>query len=202
MTMLYHQGLAVPWVAVWSDEVPDPADHPLQVTNGRVEYTSEQPGDRDNLGVLWTRAGVKRGSGEPEFGQLHGLRQRACMTVPRCQVCGKRMERLEFLVSAHQDGHKTGEPFITATPPTCAECRPLATAQCPHLRKIIKESTLTVVVPTDVRVWGYYGDLAQLDGGWLKRQRIQYGAPELGRLLAKQLLVAVLTYEETPYVRA
>jgi hypothetical protein len=199
MTMLYHQGLAVPWVAVWSDEVPNPEDHPLHLRNGKVHYDTEAPGDRDNLGVLWTRAGVKRGSGVPEFGQIHGLRQRACMTVPRCQVCGQRMPALRFLLGSHQDGHEKGSPFITGTPPTCEDCTHLAAVQCPHLRQIQKEARLTVVVPTDVRVWGYYGDLADTQGHWTKGQRVQYGSPELPLLLAKQLLVAIISYEETPY---
>lgn len=196
--MLYHQGLAVPWVAVWSDEIPNPEDHQLQLIGDQLHYVSETEGDRDNLGVLWTRSGVKRGSGEPLFGQVHGLRQRACMVVPRCQVCGKRMPEITFLIGSHQDGHEPGAPFITATPPTCVECRSLAGMTCPHLRKVQKEATLSWVVPTDIRVWGYFGDLA-LGTGWDRRVRVQVGKPELKQLLAKQLLVAVMAYEETPY---
>jgi len=192
-----HKGLVVPWVAIWSSEIPDPSDHPLALDHktNTLRYLDERPLDRDNMGTLWNRAGLARGVGEPVFGEVHSYRQRACMTVPRCQVCGHRMERITFLLT-HSKEHVESNVFTTGTPPTCESCKDVAIKQCPHLRN--NTDRLYWVVPTDVRIWGYWGDVALGDSQWNRHQLVSVVDPRRHQLLAKQLVVGIQEYVETP----
>lgn len=198
--MLEYKGLPVPWVALWSHEVVDPADHRLGFDDqGRVRYLDERPHDRDALGVPWVRTGIARGKGTPMFGQIHALRQRASMTRPRCQVCGTVMDGHTFLLDSKMIGPRTDEWFTTATPPTCLDCRALAVELCPHLRAQAARGELIWVTPTAVGVWGYLGDLALPDGSWHKQRWVHVKDSKVRTLLAKQVVLGVSEWREEPW---
>src|SRR5438270_10139290 len=77
----------VPYIAMWSAEKLPPAR--LLQTRSGVHYADESMLDRDSDGVLWTRAGSRRGEGEPYYKKVHPLRQRKAMRQLLCQVCAE-----------------------------------------------------------------------------------------------------------------
>jgi hypothetical protein len=112
---------------------------PLVVRRGGrgIAYADERSFDRDADGVLWTRTAAQPGRGEPEFGKVHSLRQRLCMSGLLCQVCGRPADRnadgVLWLVDAHPGELQHGqEP--TAHPPVCLPCGQRSVRACPHLR--------------------------------------------------------------------
>lgn len=206
MSLLEYKGVPVPWVACWEQEVPSPEDHPMLLVEGVLAYADEaQAGkpsehDRDKQGALWLRNGIARGKGKPLFGQVHALRQYACMVTPRCQVCGLRMKQHTFLLQEEMVHSRHGQLFTTATPPVCEPCREVALRLCPHLIGVNKAAGLSWVTATDVGIWGYLGDIAFEDGHWDRGQYVSVADKDkLKRLLVKQLVVGVAQYEEVPY---
>ncbi|MDV6290348.1 DUF6415 family natural product biosynthesis protein [Streptomyces sp. UP1A-1] len=78
----------VPFIAQWSGEiVPEPTVVP-RLLGGGICYAGEQPGDRDDRGVLWKRHVDRPGMGRPLYGKVHAGRQRRAMAELLCQVCG------------------------------------------------------------------------------------------------------------------
>lgn len=185
------RGVPVPWVVRWTAEKADPALR-LGWRTGRLAYHRERPADR-RFGALWYRNRTGR-EGQPEFAELHTGRQLACMTCPRCQVCGTRAVstdgRIPWLLPGDEWPLLTdpANPKLVATPPTCRECWPLATRSCPHLRAAGAVAvTVAATVPAAA-----YGDLyhpARATPYALNVMVPLADRSTLRRMLAKQLVV-------------
>jgi hypothetical protein len=126
---LTHRGRPVPYITAWSYErVPLPR---LTVVSGALAMK----GQRRAAGTLWKPWKDKPGVGEPEFGDVHGPRQRECMLRRLCQVCRRPVTANDlgwpWLMEAPADrpeGWPEGE--VTTHPPTCEECQLVAMVQC------------------------------------------------------------------------
>lgn len=159
------QGRPVPWATKWSgEEVPEPLLPDLDSSGAVALGYRDGVENRDEYGYLWRREGIGRG-GEPQFKQLNGYRQKACMRTPRCHVCGVRLPKdrpIHWLLPP--DGLTTttweGTTAVTLmSPPTCDGCVPLARRLCPHLRA--HGSSLLEV--RDFRLWGVIGEAFMLE---------------------------------------
>ncbi len=127
----------MPYIARWSGEKAGPKPVVLRRDGKGIAYADERSYDRDAYGVLWERTPSQPGKGVPQFGEVHSLRQRLCMTGLRCQVCGVPADRAPdgvlWLVDARPaELLPAGE--TTAHPPVCRPCARLAVRACPHLR--------------------------------------------------------------------
>ena len=132
----------VPYIAAWSAEKPL---RPVVLTDrrGRVSYADEVGGDRDSMGVLWARVGLRQGQGEPQLGRVHPLRQRRVMRRLLCQVCAGPADRNEqgvlWLLSDQAgdspDWPDWPEDTGATHPPVCLPCARRASRACPHLRR-------------------------------------------------------------------
>src|SRR4051812_32858842 len=118
----------VPWVAMWSAERERQGQCQAMPGGGPIINPPA-----DTAGVHWMPFPMMPGTGEPLFGQVHTLRQTMCMRGPRCQVCGERFPKgepvswlvtdVDRVMAAVKDGGDIeGQPFHTATPPTCDDC--------------------------------------------------------------------------------
>ncbi|WP_254407055.1 hypothetical protein [Streptomyces sp. GMY02] len=148
----------VPYVTAWSAEWPL---YPPPVTGrsgGRgIAYVDEHSIDRDEEGVLWTRAMYRPGQGRPEFGNVHPLRQRRAMQRMLCQICGGPADRngqgVLWLLADHRGDWPGWPETMAAThPPVCLPCAAESTRACPHLRR----GFVTVRV-REPRISGVYG---------------------------------------------
>ncbi|MFF9158277.1 hypothetical protein ACF1AB_39320 [Streptomyces sp. NPDC014846] len=107
-------------------------------------------GGRGSDGVLWKPWGLKPHQGEPLWAKVHGPRQRRAMRKHLCQVCGGPADRDEhgwlWLLEDQREeaGPKWPDGWLTAHPPVCQPCAPIAARHCPHLRR-------TGAVPVRVR---------------------------------------------------
>lgn len=171
----------VPWVTRWTNEVVDDASN-VVITRREdgglsVHYENSKHESRDRFGILWQREGIGRG-GEPQFGAVNTYRQRRCMLKSRCQVCGGPVQDhaegggpttwlmpLGFLQWVQDEVHTEPTP-VTATPPTCEACIPLAIDVCPNLRAEGYE--LYHVLSWGV--WGVRGRHHWLVGGRIQRK--------------------------------
>ncbi len=129
----------VPFIAAWSSERS--SNPPLVWQGKRVAYTNERRRDRDPFGVLWRRWTSNPGVGRPEYGQVHGGRQRTAMGGLLCQVCATPTrpeatdEGILFLLGREEYEHDPWPaPIATAHPPVCRRCAAVAVSACPHLR--------------------------------------------------------------------
>lgn len=192
-----HHGLRVPWVARWA---PEEAYFPLRnrVEGGttRVAYVDQRPEDVV-LDTLWMREfNDKQGEGEPKFGLVSSTRQRTCMLERRCQVCGQPIagEMTPYVFPrwvARKERHGTKQ--LTATPPTCVACIPIAAKLCPVLRK--GENVYYEVAYQ--RPAGVFGDR------WIKvgeRKIHDQGDAPLGApyVLARTLIVDLIDFRKRP----
>lgn len=131
----------VPYVVRWSGEALDD-DLPVVLRRDRkgIGYAGERSFDRDEYGILWTRAPSRPGVGTPQLGKVHSLRQRLAMTGLRCQVCGGLADRsakgVLWLIDASPDDPSLlrGEER-TVHPPVCRPCADRSVRACSHLRK-------------------------------------------------------------------
>jgi hypothetical protein len=85
----------VPYIAKWSGEKTGLGKIVQRKKREGIAYEKERSFDRDEHGVLWTRAPSEPGKGRAEFGKVHSLRQRVAMGALLCQVCGNRADRNE-----------------------------------------------------------------------------------------------------------
>ncbi|MFD8263114.1 hypothetical protein ACFV19_30340 [Streptomyces griseoluteus] len=126
---LTHKGRPVPYIAAWGAErVELPR---LVVVSGALAVK----GQRRAAGTLWKPWRVKPGVSEPEFGAVHGPRQRECMLRMLCQVCGGPVTRNDlgwpWLIEADPGTTpRWPEGEVTTHPPTCEACQPVAAVQC------------------------------------------------------------------------
>lgn len=128
-----------PYVTSWSGEPDLPS--PVRAWSGLgVCYADELPTDRDSRGVLWQRAGMRRGVGRPEFGRVHPLRQRRAMRLLLCQVCAGPADLddsgvLWLLRDFRGDWARWPDGMGCVEPPVCAPCVPVSLQLCPALRR-------------------------------------------------------------------
>ncbi|WP_328461608.1 hypothetical protein [Streptomyces sp. NBC_00448] len=127
----------VPYITAWSSETEQHGT--LVVRRGRLSYADEHPLDRDRFGILWRRLGVSPGVGKPEYGRVHGLRQRRTMLRVLCQVCGGPADRtcdgvLWLMGRAEYEREPWPAPIESPHPPVCLNCTVQAVRLCPHLR--------------------------------------------------------------------
>lgn len=134
-----EQRIIAPYITTWSAE----QDLPYRVVERPglgIGFSDEALGDRDTRGVLWHRAAVRRGTGRPEFGKVHPLRQRRAMRKLLCQVCGGSADRTNagvlWLMRDHRDDWpQWPDGMASVEPPTCAPCIALSRRLCPALRQ-------------------------------------------------------------------
>ncbi|MGI5143716.1 hypothetical protein [Streptomyces sp. CA-106110] len=125
----------VPYIAAWSGEHL-PMRRVIQVGDG-IALVGQQ---RDTTKVSWKRWALRPGSGRPEYGNVHGPRQRRALRKRLCQVCGGPADRNElgwlWLLEDHRADAEQGWPEgeMTTHPPLCLVCAPVAARLCPHLR--------------------------------------------------------------------
>lgn len=128
-----------PYITTWSAE----QDLPYRVVERpgySIGYSDETLGDRDAHGVLWHRAAVRHGVGQPEFGKVHPLRQRRAMRKLLCQVCAGPPDRtgdgvLWLMRDYRDDWPGWPEGMASVEPPTCASCIAVSLRLCPALRR-------------------------------------------------------------------
>ncbi|MFJ3339378.1 hypothetical protein [Streptomyces sp. NPDC086766] len=131
--LLRFKGHPVPYIAAWSSEtVPLPR---VLAGPGGIGLVGHA---RDTDGVLWRPFGLRAGVGRPEYGTVHGPRQRRCMRRLLCQVCGGPADRDEqgvlWLLEDNRGEPGWPEQEMTTHPPVCSPCVALAADVCPHLR--------------------------------------------------------------------
>lgn len=145
----------VPYIARWSGERD--AEAVVIGRAGRVAYADEVLQDRDADGVLWSRIGSRPGTGRPEFGKIHGLRQRRAMRRLLCQVCAGPADRnadgvLWLLGEDRDDPASWPEELLTSHPPLCLPCATTSVRFCPHLTR--RYVALRVRAFRPAGVWG------------------------------------------------
>ncbi|MFJ2646805.1 hypothetical protein ACIO1C_08795 [Streptomyces sp. NPDC087420] len=132
-----QRGGSVPYIARWSGERDSSMPVVFRRDRRGIAYADERFYDRDGYGVLWSRTPSQPGRGTPEYGKVHSLRQRLCMTDLRCQVCGGPADRnpngVLWLIDAGPQDLPHG-PEHTAHPPVCRHCACRSLRACPHLR--------------------------------------------------------------------
>ena len=131
--MLTYKGHPVPYISAWSSEhLPQPRI--LRAADG----IALQGHLRDSTGVSWQPWALRQGDGKPEYGTVHGPRQRRAMRRHLCQVCGGPADKNEQGVLWLLENHPTvpgwPEREVTTHPPVCLPCAQLAARLCPHLR--------------------------------------------------------------------
>lgn len=128
----------VPYITAWSSER---GLRQFVVARGAsgIGYLDENPFDRDSKGVLWSRVASTPGSGRPEFGKVHSLRQRRAMLRRLCQICARpavvnQAGVLWLLGGEHRETASLKE-IDTTHPPVCLPCARTSVRACPHLRR-------------------------------------------------------------------
>jgi anti-sigma regulatory factor (Ser/Thr protein kinase) len=186
---------AVPFVARWSGERD--ADMPMVFRRGQrgIGYANERSFDRDPYGILWSRTPSQPGRGVPQYGKVHSLRQRLCMTGLRCQVCGgpadHTAEGVLWLLDAPADDLRPGAEH-TAHPPVCRPCAHQAVRSCVHLR--------ARYVAVRASAFTYYGVQGAVYQATLSGPRVydaaavRLGDPRLSWTRASQLLMTLTDF--------
>jgi len=116
-----HNGLVVPFVAVWSDEKAVGASKLVKAR-----------------GINWIWS--EQQTGTPDFGGTNSHRQRDCMTRCLCQICGRDGAHLYVIpddsgtVSTHVGLWDEDGAILNA--PLHDECYEFSRTVCPHLKAI------------------------------------------------------------------
>jgi hypothetical protein len=158
MTPLVFKGHPVPYITAWTAET---------VALPRVTADAHGLGllghARDDDGVLWRPFGLRQGMGRPEYGTVHGPRQRRCMRRLLCQVCGAPADRNErgwlWLLEDHRDEPGWPEGEMTTHPPVCRPCAAQAARLCPHLQAGVV--AVRVARPVIDAVYGQFYELGR-----------------------------------------
>lgn len=189
--------LRVPYITAYSEELaPHPLEflaHPEATDGARLSYADPIPQDWQ-LGVLWARQGLHR-RGHPEWKIVNTIRQRRCMRLLLCQVCGQSAAdswsgRISWVL-ADDPGDTSAGAGYTNAPPTCAQCIPAAIASCPRLRRGAAVYSVGSAEP-----YGIIGDVLQPSPQRPVEveRNVVIGLDSFHRLeyaLAKQLLVVL-----------
>lgn len=145
-----HNGLPVPWVALWEAEMRGPQ---MEVGPDGCRPAKGSRYVRKERG-MWMITGPDKREGKALFGMTHSGRQRAAMEAIRCQVCGRhRRGEMNWVVPDDGDTHvDLYEKGLILNPPVCLPCLEIAAHLCPHLRKqepyAIHQGTARVVAVT------------------------------------------------------
>ncbi|WP_146615981.1 hypothetical protein [Nonomuraea aridisoli] len=165
-------------------------------TTEGVRLAFTDPIEQDWMwGVLWHRQGLGRG-GDPIFDMVNTPRQRRCMRLGLCQVCGRTARDPEshrlWWVMAHPAWlTEAGEPYVSS-PPTCRSCIRVARRLCPKLPHDAPAYTAAAVQP-----YGVLGNLYHVAGLGrvaLKQEKVILPFDDFRRLeftLATQLLAVL-----------
>jgi hypothetical protein len=172
----------------------------------RLAYHSETPDERGPRGELWARCGQSlnasgQPTGKPQWRMVHPTRQRQAMEQLRCQIrmCPPETNRgYLFLAGAEEDtGRRPGDPVRTAQPPVCLKHARTSIELCPHLRK-----GHVALVARATSIWGVIGTRYRLGATGLEplpgnddEAPVPYGHPQMGWVLASQLLRELTDYE-------
>jgi hypothetical protein len=154
-----RDGYFVPHITAWSSERVPPQPLTVRPIPGGGEglgFPDEVSHIDRQHGALWVRVPAAR-RGEPEYQNVHALRQRQAMRRLLCQVCGGPAQvrpdgRVLFLV-ASAGGTPITEGERTEAPPVHAVCARLAVEHCPPLRRQGWAAALVAGAP----VWGVAG---------------------------------------------
>lgn len=127
-------------IALWSGEQLPPTQ--VVSRSGGLGYADENPNDRDERGVLWSRELYCPGVGEPLYDKVHTLRQRVAMRVLLCQVCGGPADHdargtLWLLRDERGEGLDWPENYQSAQPPLCLRCARVSVRFCPWLKSYV-----------------------------------------------------------------
>lgn len=150
-----RNGLVVPWVTIWTAEFE--TDNLIQVAMGPDGLVGTR-GVRRQYGFLCIDVGnAYQHRGDPVWKGTSSARQRACMTHPRCQVCGNRIKGAPEWIVPGGFGWFPEElfgPRATKQPPLCVPCADVADSWCPHLRHTPYERLTARAVPVGLVATG------------------------------------------------
>lgn len=181
-----YNGLPVPWVAIWSGE---------RHAYPKVKWTPDGitcTGPVTFMDGMWWLTTEMRHVGAPLFGQTHSGRQRRCMRVAKCQVCGVAGSGpLAWIVPNHEDQRRYWDDLgAMINPPTCHPCLDFALNGCPHLATT--PPYVVITNPSKVELAFAHGQLVRQDGQPLPDHvAIALDNPERVFVLGRQLLVRV-----------
>ncbi|WP_432095751.1 hypothetical protein [Streptomyces sp. bgisy100] len=187
--------LSVPFMTAWDGEAAPRLE--MRWSRGVLRLSDEEPGDRDEYGVLWARHTDAPGAGRPAFGRVHSGRQRTAMAALECQVCGNTAQRtpsgrwtwlVELAESA--DVVRYSRSWTTTSyPPVCTPCLELAVERCPVLRKGFAVLSVGKVTPYGVRGIRFTRTWRGVRPRGGAARHIPYDDPRIGSVLATQAVV-------------
>lgn len=193
--LLTRKGLTVPYITAWSGE-REISRSSLLLDMGGLRYREDHEEDRDRLGGLWERWTGDYGDGEPQWRAVNSERHRTAMENLRCQVCcgpASQTGKGWLFLDRGPATAATLERTISAQPPLCLGCAPVARDRCPNLR-----NRCVAFRAKKCPVWGVLGTafvarprLARRPTDQLEVEkvvRVPYGTRELRYVLASQLL--------------
>lgn len=184
----------VPYITAWSSERP--SAQPVVAKGSGIGYADEIPYDRDQDGVLWTRTAHSPGTGRPEFGQVHALRQRRAMRRLLCQVCGQQASRNQgVLWVIGEDATSSSswpDNLTTSHPPLCEPCAARSMQMCPHLRRRSVALRVRAHTPVGVRGALYQPGLPR-PTAWTAAA-VAYDDARIRWTRAGQLIVRLVSY--------
>lgn len=179
-------GRPVPWVAIWTGE---------RHTRPDVNWTPkgiECSGPVSFMNGMWWLTGEMHHVGVPLFGQTHSARQRRCMRVPKCQVCGVTgAGPLAWIVpNEATQRHYWDDLGAMINPPTCHPCLDFALNDCPHLAST--PPYVVITNPSKVELAYAHGQVVGRDGRPMPNHvAVELDNPDRVFVLGRQLLVRV-----------
>lgn len=179
-------GAPVPWVAIWTGEM---------LASPKVRWTPEGiecSGPVVQADGMWWLSVEMHHTGTPLFGQTHSARQRRCMRVPKCQVCGVTdAGPLVFVVpDEKRQRYYWDELGAIINPPTCRPCLEFASTICPHL--LSTPPYVEIESPREVRLSHAHGQLVGRNGRpFPDHVLIALDDPDRKFVIGRQLLVSV-----------
>ncbi|NEA53569.1 hypothetical protein G3I60_05210 [Streptomyces sp. SID13666] len=188
--MTIQQPDVVPYMVAWSTEKR--ISRLLLCGPGGIHYADEQSHDRDSGGALWVGTTLGQGRGRPNFAHTHAQRQRRCMRLLLCHVCGGPADwtgqGVLWLVEDNRaDWPNWPENLVTVHPPICLPCSRQALRLCPHLAG----NGVVAVRATESAIEGVYGQIYRQGPRSpveVRKDTVFYDSPEIWWVLAAQLI--------------
>jgi hypothetical protein len=180
-----------PYITQWSEE-HDPPSHLIAYPGYGIAYLDEHLADRDEHGVLWYRTPSRPGRGEPQFKEVHPLRQRRAMRRLLCGVCGNPADQTDdgvlwLLRDFRDDWPGWPHGMAAIEPPVCLPCVRPASRLCPSLRR-----GAVAVRVRHAPIAGVRGALYRSDGGltpeYLDEITVAYDDPRTRWVRASNLV--------------
>jgi hypothetical protein len=182
----------VPYITRWSAEKAAATPVIRRRRGTGIAYADERSYDRDEHGVLWTRAPSQPGRGRPQYGSVHSLRQRLAMSGLLCQICGRPADRTSngvlWLLDAGRD-----DPTLwkgrerTVHPPVCMSCAVRSASACPHLRRAHIVLRVHAFAPSGVHGALYAPGAAAPQA--VEATNLSFGDPRMPWMRASQLVM-------------